>query len=129
MGSSLKKKYNSEKDVILKIVLNKVCYFPGENIEGILDIRGKTTLKITSFEDTSVTIKIVQIQEYQYNNDDEDNGFIKEITNLYEKKTNFDNFKGSNLLTGIQIPFSIPLPTNSQPTFNIGFCRYTKHIL
>lgn len=51
MGTSLKGQYNKEKDIELNIILNKACYNPGEEINGILSIRGKSTLKKTIFYD------------------------------------------------------------------------------
>ena len=45
MGTSLKGQYNKEKDIEFNISLNKACYNPGEQINGILSIKGKSTLK------------------------------------------------------------------------------------
>ena len=41
---SLKKKYTEEKDVSIKISLNKVYYSPNELIKGIVNLKSKIKL-------------------------------------------------------------------------------------
>ena len=121
MGNSDKGQYNKQNDIELNIFLNKACYNPGEEINGILSIKGKPTLKKTIFDDTSAIIKIVQMQRFSY---EESSGMsdatstitIKEDTDLVSENVNFINFKNSNLLVGINIPFSIRIPIDIQPS-------------
>ena len=121
MGNSTKRQYNKQKDIEFNIFLNKACYNPGEEINGILSIKGKPTLKKIIFYDTSAIIKIVQMQRYSY---EDSSGLgegshtitIKEDTDLVTENVNFINFKDSNLLVGINIPFSSRIPLDIQPT-------------
>ena len=41
MGNDLKKKFNQEKEIQLRIQLDKVCYFPCEKVTGYLEIGPK----------------------------------------------------------------------------------------
>ena len=66
MGNNIKKEYNQEKDIKLDITLNKVCYMPGEKINGSLDIQPKPENTEKILNDTLVIIKITQFQRYTY---------------------------------------------------------------
>ena len=46
-NNAYKTKYNDEKEVKLDISLNKVCYLPGEQIIGNLDIQPKNGISET----------------------------------------------------------------------------------
>ena len=46
-NNAYKTKYNDEKEVKLDITLNKVCYLPGEQIIGNLDIQPKNGISET----------------------------------------------------------------------------------
>ena len=134
MGNSIKEqynKYNKETDVILNIKLNKTCYFPGESITGFLDIQPKINLKETIFDNTSAIFNILQFQQYHYtvgSDEDEKTIYIEDKTVILCLNIDFINFKGSNISTGINIPFSFQIPSNILPTvyFN-GY--YINHFI
>ena len=131
MGTSLKGQYNKEKDIEFNIILNKACYNPGEEINGILSIRGKPALKKIIFYDTNAIIKIVQMQRFSYTTGSGKNRHtvvVKEDTDLVTQNVNFINFKDSNLLIGINIPFSIRIPLDIQPSVFIRI-YFIKHFL
>ena len=131
MGNSLRKQYNKENDVILNIILNKTCYFPGEFITGSLVIRPKIGLKETIFDNTSAIFNILQFQQYHYtvgSDEDEKTIYIEDKTVILCLNIDFINFKGSNILTGINIPFSFQIPSNILPTvYFYGY--YIKHFI
>ena len=62
-ANQIKKLYNEEKDIKLDITLNKVCYLPGEQINGTLDIQSNAGYNETILNDTNVNIKIIQFHK------------------------------------------------------------------
>ena len=131
MGNSFKSLYNKEKDIELRIILNKACYYPGEIINGTLSIKAKPQLKQTIFNETTTVIKIIQLQHYSYSTGSGKNRrtvHVHDDTYIFIDKNDFINFKGSNLLTGINLPFSIEIPYDIQPTVLFG-SYYIKHLI
>ena len=62
MGNeSLKEKYNKQKDVTLKVTLDKVCYYPEELIKGSINLQLNKVLNDSIFNETSAIIKIYKI--------------------------------------------------------------------
>ena len=134
MGNSIKEqynKYNKETDVILNIKLNKTCYFPGESITGFLDIQPKISLKETIFDNTSATFNLIQLQQYFYSvgsGDDKRTYYVGDDSDILFLNIDFINFKGSNILSGINIPFSFQIPLNILPSVYFhGY--YIKHFI
>ena len=125
--NKIKDKYNEEKEVKLNITLNKVCYLPGEQINGSLEIQPKNDIHETILNDINVTIKIIQIQYYSYIDGEVINQESNENDILTE---NFDfiNYKGANILSGINIPFSIQIPLNIHASI-IYYYNHVKHFL
>ena len=121
--NAYKKKYNEEKEVKLDITLNKVCYLPGEQIIGNLDIQPKNEIKETILNDTKVTIKIIQLQYYS-----DGEYFDKNEKDILIENFDFVNFKGANILSGINISFSIKIPLNIHASL-IYYGDYVKHFL
>ena len=112
MGNeSLKEKYNKQKDVTLKVTLDKVCYYPEELIKGSINLQLNKGLNDSIFNETSAIIKIIQKQQYIISDEDGDIP-ITEEEDLIILNKDFITFKGSNLLLGINIPFSIEIPKN-----------------
>ena len=114
MGNNIKKKYNDEKDIKFDITLNKVCYMPGEQIIGSLDIQPKPRINETILNDTIVSMKIIQFQKYSYTRgsggDDAETIIVSDERDVFSENLDFINFKGANILSGINIPFSIQIP-------------------
>ena len=121
MGANqIKKKYNEEYEVIVNIILDKVCYFPSEMISGFLELQPKYNLNQTIFNDTKVIFKIAQFQEYSYttgSGDNESTEYVCEYSNVLKQETSFNYFSGANILLGVKITFSILIPLEIQPTF------------
>ena len=132
MGNTINNQYNKENDTCLNIILNKTCYFPGEYIEGYLDIQPKIGLNNTIFDDTSAKFNLTQIQKYSYtvgSGDNQRTVFVSDNSDILLLNLDFINFRGSNILLGIKIPFSFQIPLkNIFPTvYFYGF--YIKHLI
>ena len=131
MGNSINNEYNIRKDINLNIILNKTCYFPGEYITGHLDIQPKVGLNDTIFDDTTAIFNLLQLQHYFYtvgSGDDAKTVFVNDNSDILLLNLDFTNFRGSNILLGIKIPFSFQIPLNILPTvYFYGY--YIKHLI
>ena len=127
MGSDINQnpKYNSEKYVSIKIELNKICYYPGEFITGQIILSPKPGILQTNFSDPSINFTISQYQLYYVGDDD----YISQNDDVLVQPVYFSNYIGANLLTNLNIPFSIQLPENIVPTCLIRSTDYCKHYL
>ena len=131
MGSSVpESKYNKFIDFSIKI--EKICYFPGENINGTIYLMGKPGLNETQFKDPKTLFIITERQKYDYPaGEGKGNEEINKY--LYNNFLIFNNFSGANLLTSITIPFSIKLSAKAKPSVSIYFgnnCNgYIRHFL
>ena len=131
MGASLKAEYNKQESVELNIIFDKVCYYPGEKVNGTLTINPKPDLQNTILNEINAIIKLVQIQQYTYESGSGQNQHtvtVREKADIVNKNINFNNFKGEDILAGINIPFSISIPIDSQPSL---FVRsfFIKHFI
>ncbi len=123
MGTeSLKKKYNTENDVTIKVTLDKVCYYPDETIKCTINLKLNKFLNDSIFNETSAIIKIIQKQQYVIPG--EDDTYVTEEEDILILNKDFITFKGANLLFGINIPLSIEIPKNI-----LTSCYYYKHFI
>jgi len=123
MGTeSLKKKYNTENDVTIKVTLDKVCYYPDEIIKCTINLKLNKFLNDSIFNETSAIIKIIQKQQYVIPG--EDDTYVTEEEDILILNKDFITFKGANLLFGINIPLSIEIPKNI-----LTSCYYYKHFI
>ena len=84
---------------------------PGEQITGTLDIQSNIRYNETILNDTKVNIKIIQFHCARYF--DEDTAINeKGESDILTENIDFINFKGANIMSGINIPFSIKIPNN-----------------
>ena len=125
MGNeSLKEKYNKQKDVTLKVTLDKVCYYPEELIKGSIKLQLNKVLNDSIFNETSAIIKIIQKQQYIIPGGEDGDTYETEEEDLIILNKDFITFKGANLLLGINIPFSIEIPKNI-----LASCYYSRHFI
>ena len=124
----------TNKFINFSFKLNKVCYLPGENIEGSLFLEGNPGLVETQLMNPKALFIISQQERYHYENNNRKVNQKKEYNekldlNIYKNYLVFNNFLGANLLSSINIPFSIQLPYNAHPScsFKDGSC--VKHNL
>ena len=137
--------YIDEKKLSINISVEKIIYFPGDEIKGFLYIKGKETLTNPLFIYSLVKVTIYQIYYYEYDIEtkiESDSGEeklkikipfmdkVKESENqiVYSTMFNFSQFLGHNLMDGIKLPFLIKLPNNLEPTFCFKN-SYIRHIL
>ena len=139
------KEYISEKKLSINISVEKIIYFPGEEIKGFVYIQGKGSLTNPLFIYSLVRVNISQIYYYEYDietkieSDLGEEKFkikipfmdkVKENENqiVYSTMFNYSQYLGYNLIDGIKLPFQIILPNNLEPTFYFKN-SYIRHIL
>ena len=116
----------TNKYIDFSINLEKVCYFPGEKINGNLILSGKPGLNETQLNNPKALFTIKQLQRYTYS-DGEHSHVEKLDTILFEEELVFNSFIGANLLITIHIPFSVNLPIYSYPSCSFSDGGYVKH--
>ena len=135
MGNNFEKnkKYNSENYVHLTLNIDKRCYSQGEYIKGTLFLIGMQGLIQTQLIDPSAKATLSEVQHYIYQEDnqgDEGNETIErdeeEENIIFENRLYFSEYTGANLVSGVQIPFSIQV-TNCYPTCIFSSRDYVKH--
>ena len=139
------KEFICEKKLSINISVEKIVYFPGEEIKGFVYIQGKGTLTNPLFIYSLVKVSISQIYYYEYDVEtkiESDLGeekfklkipFVdkvkeKETQIIYSTMFNYSQYLGTNLIDGLKLPFQIILPKNIEPTFNFKN-SYIRHIL
>ena len=137
--------YINEQKITLNISVEKITYFPGEEVKGFLYIKGKPVLINPLLLYALVNVTISQIYYYEYDmeqkleNDTGEEKFkikipfvgkTKEIEKeiVYSTTFNYSKYLGSNLMGGIQLPFHLFLPKNLDPSFFYQN-SYIRHIL
>ena len=118
MGNSNgENKFNKLIDFTIK--LDKISYFPGENICGTLNLMGKPGLLETQLTNPQVKFEVYD----KYRNLPTQASLVNppppEIINHNSNIFVFNTFIGSNLLTGVNIPFSYQIPYSFNPTCSV----------
>ena len=139
------KDFVDEKNILINISMEKIIYYPGEEIKGFVYIKGKSSLSNPLFIYSLVKVNISQIFYYNYEIETKyqtDTGEeklklkipfldnVKELENqvLYSTVFNYSQYLGHNLINGIKLPFQLILPNNLEPTFNFNN-SFIRHIL
>ena len=139
------KEFICEKKLSINISVEKIIYFPGDEIKGFVYIQGKGTLTNPLFIYSLVKVSISQIYYYEYDVEtkiESDLGeekfklkipFVdkvkeKETQIIYSTMFNYSQYLGTNLIDGLKLPFQIILPNNIEPTFFFKN-SYIRHIL
>ena len=126
------KKYNSENYVSLSINTNKKCFSQGEYINGTLFLKGKPGLIQTQLIDPLAIATLTEIQHYEYEEEvsDDDRREMDETDEkiIFQLRLDFQNYRGANLINGVQIPFSVQI-TNCYPTCFFDSKAYVRHYL
>ena len=137
--------YINEKKITINISVEKITLFPGEELKGFIYIKGKPILTNPLFLYALVNTTITQIYYYEYDLESKletDEGqeklkiklpFVDKIREqekkiLYSTTFNYSQYLGSNLMDGIQLPFSLFIPTNLDPSLYYQN-SYIRHIL
>ena len=140
-----KGEFINEKKISINISVEKMTFFPGEEMKGFLYIKGKPVLTNPLLLYGLVNVTLSQIYYYEYDFESKieteegqeklkiklpfiDKYREQEKQVLYSTTFNYCQYLGSNLMEGIQLPFQVILPKNLDPTF---FYKnsYIRHIL
>ena len=127
MGNSSKAKEKVDVDIILE----KICYYPGEIIKGFIEVKPKTYLNDSILGGALTIIKLNQKQQYSYTTGSDDNEtttYVTDDKDIYKQYIDYRYFKGANILLGIKIPFQIKIPLDIQPTVRICSYYISHHI-
>ena len=123
MGSYTSSEFEYNKYIDFTLKLEKICYFPGENINGLINLKGKPGIENPKLTDPGAVFIISEKQKNYLSNDiNESNIFYikNEIdNNIYTQNLVFNNFRNADLLSGLNIPFSIQIPPTAHPTCSI----------
>lgn len=128
-NSVLEPKFNINIDFSIK--LDKICYFPGEKICGAFNLMGKEGLLETQLKEPKAIIQIVQ-KQIIYDSLKTETTPKEDEKIIYEENLLFSTYHDANLLTGINIPFSIILINSAYPTCSLRFHNnrgFIKHYL
>ena len=135
----------NEKKISINISIEKIIFFPGEEIKGFIYIKGKPILTNPLLLYSLVSVSLTQIYYYEYDLESKietDEGqeklkiklpFIDKIREkekqiLYSTVFNYNQFLGFNIMNGLQLPFQLVLPQNLDPSFYYQN-SYIRHIL
>ena len=139
------KEFVNEKKISINISIEKITFFPGEEVKGFIYIKGKPILTNPLLLYSLVSVSLSQIYYYEYDLESKietDEGqeklkiklpFIDKIREkekqiLYSTVFNYQQFLGFNIMNGLQLPFQLILPKNLDPTFYYQN-SYIRHIL
>ena len=139
------REFINEKKISINISIEKITFFPGEEVKGFIYIKGKPILTNPLLLYSLVSVSLTQIYYYEYDLESKietDEGqeklkikvpFIDKIREkekqiLYSTVFNYNQFLGFNIMNGLQLPFLLNLPNNLDPTFYYQN-SYIRHIL
>ena len=115
------KKYNNENNFSVIIELNKTCFFKGEILKGIINLKPKDVVKKSLLLcPISANATLIEIQNYK--NTTEENI-------LFKYPMNIPKFEGKDIIDGMKIPFEFQIPLNSYPSLIFDNNTYVRHIL
>ena len=121
-------KYNKRGDVDLQLSLNKVCFFPGETINGKIIITPKFGLFQECKNYSLLNIIITQRSYYTYRRGS-DLESEEETLTLIDQKYQFSDFIESQDENTMTVSINYILPKYTRPSIFINSTDYVKHIL
>ena len=126
MGNTEKNNRLGDIGIILK--LDKICFYPGENMKGKIRLILKNGLFEECKKFSRLNIMIVQCSNYEYIID---NGYDTdgETIILMAQSFHFNDFIGLDNVNEINLPFNCILPKTARPTIIIKNTDYVKHII
>ena len=135
---SLEKIFNYEKEVSMKIKLNKTCFSIGETIHGTITLTPKPNSNIKELVNPKALFCFQEKQNYTLIEPiyDKDTDTIKpkkkninEIYTLGKTSMNFSDYKNANMLPNLKITFKIKVPQYVCPSCLFGNNAYIIHFL
>ena len=107
MGSYTSSEFEYNKYIDFTLKLEKICYFPGENINGLINLKGKPGIENPKLTGPGAVFIITEKQKH-YNTSyiNENNVYKNELdNNICTYNLVFNNFRNADLLSGLNIPF------------------------
>ena len=121
-------KLNKEGNVSIKISLNKVCFFPGENIIGNIKLIPKPGFFEECRKFCELVIMITQTSCYTYQ-DGSDYETEEETTVLMTHNFRFSDYIQLGQENEINLKVKYTLPKNARPSIFIDTHDYVKHLI
>ena len=129
MGTiSTYEKYNKYGNVDIILSLQKVCYYPGENMIGNIKLIPKFGLYQECIKYCEIYIIITQHSHYTYRRGS-DLETEEEITQLIYNRFRFSDFMQLGQQNEINIPINIILPKIAHPSIFLNNSDYVKHFI
>ena len=124
--------HKNNKFLKFSVQFTKICYLPGENIEGTIILEGHPGLTETQLTNPKVFFLIIEKHFYQYQKKRESLNITmtEELhRTIYQNYIIFNQFLNANLLSTVKIPFSIKLPLSIYPSCSFFDGGHVKHTL
>lgn len=130
MGNdNVNSKYNQQGNVDIILSLDRVCYFPGENMNGNIKLIPKAGLYKECKNFSQLIIKITQHSHYIYQVGS-DYEVDEEIIELMKHNYKFSDFISvDDDEAQMNLPFNYDLPTYTRPSIFINNDDYVKHFI
>ena len=126
MGNANYPKYNIQGNVDIQIKFNKVCYLPGETIEGWIILTPKFNLIEEIITHPQLYLRITQYQYYTYTVGSDTEHEVESL-DLVSTNYNFEDFLNNNTSNSINVPINCILPNYSYPSIFFSSDSYVKH--
>ena len=128
MGNNTIDKYNKKGDVDIEISLKKVCFYPGETIDGNIKLIPHYVFNQEIKEHSELIIKIIQYSHYKYT-DGSDWETDDETIELINEKFGLGDFFAIQNEKEINIQINYILPTYARPSIFCNRLDYVKHYI
>ena len=135
------KKYNFDKNISMKLELNKTCFSKGEKIKASIFLLPKEDSFQTKLISPYIEIKLVEKHYYLYEKRISNNNrnINNQIHDTYVEEDNkiilsenlfLQNYKDLNIsLNGLKIPFEIKIPQSAYPSCEFDTDAFVRHFL
>ena len=121
------KKYCLETFFQIKIILEKTCYFPGENIAGKIKIMPSDLVKKSLLLNQIIGNATLE-ESYAYKIN-QNSSLVSEENILFKYPMEIGKFDGDKIINGMEVSFKFPVPQNSYPSCIIDNNSYVRHVL
>ena len=121
-------KYNKSGNVDIYVYLEKVCYFPGENMIGNIKLVPKPGFFQESKNHSQLVITLTQHSHYLYPVGS-DMEVDEEILILMTHKFSFSDFINYENEVEMILPINYTIPTHARPSIFIDKSDYVKHTI
>ena len=121
------KKYCLETFFKIDIILQKTCYFRGEEIKGKIKITPNDLVKKSLLLSDIIGNATLE-ESYSYKLSPKSSE-VSEDTILFKYPMEIGKFNGDKIIQGMEVEFKYPVPQNTNPSCIIDNDSYIRHIL